>query len=88
LKIDRAFISQIDSSNNDAAIVKMIIEMAHQLGFKVVAEGVETEAQLQVLGELNCDTLQGFLFSRPLPPEGYSSYLRDRLRSIDVAVIS
>ena len=78
LKIDRAFISQIDSSSNDAAIVKMIIDMAHQLGFKVVAEGVETDSQWKILNSLDCDILQGFLFSKPLSPKDYLEHLLSR----------
>lgn len=75
LKIDRAFVSQIETSEQDKAIVHMIIDMAHQLNFTVVAEGVETDAQWQTLQDLGCDVLQGFLFSRPLGVPDYAAYL-------------
>lgn len=66
LKIDRAFIHGIEQGEDDKAIATAIIAMGHQLGFKVLAEGVETEAQWTFLRESGCDELQGYLFSRPL----------------------
>ena len=68
LKIDRAFISGITTNADDAAIVLAIIRMAHTLKLEVVAEGVETAAQLNWLRNHDCDEIQGYLFSRPLPP--------------------
>ncbi|WP_417225685.1 EAL domain-containing protein [Amphritea sp.] len=67
LKIDRSFIRDIGSDQDDEMIVKTIIDMAHNLNLKVVAEGVETEEQLAFVTQYNCDQVQGFLFSRPLP---------------------
>jgi diguanylate cyclase len=66
LKIDACFIHNIDGNETNAVITKTIIDMAHQLGLKVVAEGVETEAELKFLRKCKCDEIQGFLFSRPL----------------------
>jgi EAL domain-containing protein (putative c-di-GMP-specific phosphodiesterase class I) len=66
IKIDRSFIGQIDVNAVDAAIVSAIVAMAHSLQLRVVAEGVETAAQLQVLAHHGCDIAQGFLFARPL----------------------
>jgi EAL domain-containing protein (putative c-di-GMP-specific phosphodiesterase class I)/DNA-binding LytR/AlgR family response regulator len=68
VKIDRSFISEIDTNPVDTAIVSAIVAMAHSLQLRAVAEGVETAGQLQVLGLHRCDIAQGFLFSRPLPP--------------------
>ena len=67
VKIDRSFISGVASNAEDEAIAAAIIAMAHSLGLKVVAEGVETEAQLGVMRSLKCDEMQGFLFSKALP---------------------
>ena len=67
LKIDRGFIWAMMASAEDRAIVASVIELGHQLGLSVVAEGVETEAMLDDLRRLGCDTVQGFLFSPPVP---------------------
>jgi len=69
LKIDRSFISHLDTNGSDEAIVGAILNLARNLGLHVVAEGVETLAQLQVLGRHGCEVAQGFYFSRPLPAE-------------------
>ncbi|HPQ26722.1 MAG TPA: EAL domain-containing protein, partial [Gammaproteobacteria bacterium] len=81
LKIDRSFINDLPDDQNDAAIVKAIILMAHTLGLEVVAEGVETEAQQHFLCKSQCDHLQGFLYGRPMPAEAISDLLgRGQLR--------
>ena len=67
LKIDRSFINDIIVDETQQAIVKAIIALSHNLGLKVVAEGVETEAQQDFLKENHCDVMQGFLLSRPVP---------------------
>ncbi|MEP3562119.1 MAG: EAL domain-containing protein [Marinobacter sp.] len=69
IKIDQAFIRNIDSNTANAAIVEGVITMAHRLDLEVVAEGIETADHRNHLVELNCDTLQGYLFSRALPFE-------------------
>lgn len=67
IKIDRSFVMDMTSDSNDAAIVRATIGMAHNLGLKVVAEGIETHEAWEMLAELACDVAQGYLISRPLP---------------------
>ena len=67
IKIDRSFVSDLGQSDDALAVVKAVISLAHALGLKVVAEGVETEAQADALVLLGCDELQGFLFAKPMP---------------------
>jgi len=71
VKIDISFIRQILVSTNDAVMVKTIIDMAHNLGLQVIAEGVEEEAQTRLLEKLGCDIVQGFLFGRPMPEQQF-----------------
>jgi EAL domain-containing protein (putative c-di-GMP-specific phosphodiesterase class I) len=67
LKIDRTFTDGLGIDENDTAIVRATIALAHSLGIRVVAEGVETHTQLELLQELGCDTVQGYLVGRPVP---------------------
>jgi EAL domain-containing protein (putative c-di-GMP-specific phosphodiesterase class I) len=67
LKVDRMFVETLGSNAESEKIVSAVINLAHALGLQVVAEGVETTQQLQILRSLGCDLAQGFLFSRPLP---------------------
>jgi EAL domain-containing protein (putative c-di-GMP-specific phosphodiesterase class I) len=69
LKIDKSFVQNIGASEQDDAIVLAIINLAHDLRFKVVAEGVETQQQRAFLTQHQCDTFQGYLFSKPIPAE-------------------
>ncbi|WP_062321483.1 EAL domain-containing protein [Halolactibacillus sp. JCM 19043] len=69
LKIDRAFVRNLDEETNDLAIIRAIVEMSRSLNLRVVIEGVETEAQLKLLKQLRCQLIQGYLFSKPLPPK-------------------
>lgn len=75
LKIDRSFINDLEKENDSATISTLIISMAHALNFKVIAEGVETEKQLQFLENQKCDMFQGYLFSRPVPNEEFKKLL-------------
>lgn len=77
LKIDRSFIRDIPHNSNDAAIADAIISMAHSLGMRVLAEGVETEAQCEFLSRNKCDEIQGFLLSKALPVKEIESLLRE-----------
>lgn len=69
LKIDRSFVSHLPQSQDDLAIARMIVHMAENLRLNVTAEGVETSAQVECLRSMGCHELQGYYFSRPLPPE-------------------
>ena len=77
LKIDRVFISEMESCPEDASIVRAIVSLAHSLRLKVVAEGVETPAQLDFLKSVGCDEYQGYHFSRPLPATEFESLVRE-----------
>ena len=76
IKIDRSFIVNFTSNSDDRAIVTAIIAMARSLGLKIIAEGVETEEQLAILSELGCHEMQGYLYSKPLPPSLLFKFLR------------
>ncbi len=73
LKIDRSFINQVQSNSHDGALISMIISMAKHLQLQVVAEGVEEVDQLAFLTERDCDSIQGYLFSKPISPEEIST---------------
>ncbi|HPU63955.1 MAG TPA: EAL domain-containing protein, partial [Mobilitalea sp.] len=73
LKIDKYFISRLNRTEV-AELVKYIIQYAHALGKIVVAEGVETEEQLNILKTLDCDEVQGYYFSKPLMPEEFEAF--------------
>jgi diguanylate cyclase (GGDEF)-like protein/PAS domain S-box-containing protein len=77
LKIDRSFVRDMTSDPDDATITQAVISMAHSLALKVVAEGVETEAQLALLARYGCDEVQGYLFSRPVPGSECGSMLAE-----------
>ena len=77
LKIDRVFIDEIVSRPEDASIVRAIVSLAHSLRLKVVAEGVETPAQLEFLKTAECDEYQGYHFSRPLPAAEFERLIRE-----------
>jgi diguanylate cyclase (GGDEF)-like protein len=77
LKIDRSFLAGTPQDKTDVAIVRAIIVLAHSLTLRVVAEGVETQAQRAMLQELSCDAFQGYLCSRPLPAQGFSAKIAE-----------
>jgi len=75
LKIDQSFVRDLEADTDDMALSEAIIVMAHKLGLKVIAEGIETEGQKQLLVTAGCDQGQGYLFSRPIPPEEFERLL-------------
>ncbi|MFA6443558.1 MAG: EAL domain-containing protein, partial [Sterolibacterium sp.] len=77
LKLDRSFVNDIETDANDVAICTATIALAHNLGLRVVAEGVENAAQHNFLATLRCDTLQGYLFSRPIPALAALAYIQE-----------
>lgn len=81
LKVDRSFIDELGANNDDAAITAAIINMARCLNLRVTAEGVESEAQLSILRRYECDEVQGYLFSKPLPAEQIIPALHSELGS-------
>jgi diguanylate cyclase (GGDEF)-like protein/PAS domain S-box-containing protein len=82
LKIDKSFIDNIVTDSNDSSIVSTIIVMAHSLGLSVIAEGVETQAQQQLLLTKGCTHYQGYLYSKPVPVEQFEVLLRQHNKHI------
>lgn len=85
IKIDRSFVRDVITDPDDASLCEAIIAMAHHLKLRVVAEGVETEQQLQFLQERGCDFAQGFLFSKPMPNAQFTDYMKNNLE-INLAI--
>ncbi len=77
LKVDMSFIKEVMTEPNDASIVKAIVAMAHTLGLRVIAEGVETREQMEFLQSIKCDEAQGFFFGRPSPANEAGKLLRE-----------
>ena len=86
LKIDQSFVRNLDETSEDAVIVRSTIEMSHNLGLKVVAEGVEYEHSLRLLERWNCDTAQGYLISRPLTAVAFEAWMQQS-SPISIAVV-
>lgn len=78
VKIDQSFIFNLATDDNDKALAEAIVVMAHKLGLKVIAEGVETQEQLNLLAMMGCDYAQGFLYSRALTPEDFERLMKSR----------
>jgi EAL domain-containing protein (putative c-di-GMP-specific phosphodiesterase class I) len=78
LKIDRSFVHDIPDDAEDSAIARAVVALGHSLQLRVVAEGVETEAQAEFLRSLGCDEMQGYLLSRPLPAAVLPQWWQDR----------
>jgi len=78
IKIDKSFVMSMTEDDDDAVIVRSTIELGHNMGLSVVAEGVESGRALDMLKQFHCDMAQGFLISRPLPPDELEQWLWDR----------
>ena len=78
LKVDKSFVQTIGEDPRNAIMVRSTVAMAHELGMKVVAEGIEDAACLKLLGEMGCDTAQGFFIARPMSADALTEYLNDR----------
>ena len=78
LKIDQSFVRDLTTSSSDSLIIQAIIAMAHSLKFKVIAEGVETEEQLDFLKKNGCDEIQGYLFCKPMLLEDLLKFVEHR----------
>jgi EAL domain-containing protein (putative c-di-GMP-specific phosphodiesterase class I) len=78
LKIDQSFVRNLSPGSTDLTLCKAIIAMAHELGMQVVAEGVETEQQHQLLMAAGCDHGQGYWYGRPMPPAQFEAWVRAR----------
>ena len=85
VKLDRSFVSGLPADRDDAAITQAVIALSHSLAMQVVAEGVETDAQLDFLRRLGCDQAQGYLIGRPMPAAQLAQRLHKRLQLIDAA---
>jgi EAL domain-containing protein (putative c-di-GMP-specific phosphodiesterase class I) len=78
LKLDKSFVDEVATDRAANAVVEAVIELAHKLNIVVVAEGVETEAQLDILRSANCDEIQGYLLGKPEPYQFLSGRFPDK----------
>src|SRR5687768_17724535 len=78
LKIDRSFVQSIATDNRNAIMVRSTIALAHELGMKTVAEGIEDKSCLELLGEMGCDTGQGYYIGKPMSADDLAAFLADR----------
>ncbi|MDP2834613.1 MAG: EAL domain-containing protein [Pseudomonadota bacterium] len=82
LKIDQSFVRGLPGDRDDAAITRAVISLGHNLGFSVIAEGVESDAQREFLKQEGCDQAQGYFYSRPLPAAEFENFLRARSAAV------
>ncbi len=80
IKIDRSFISELQHSNNDVTILKAMIRLAHGLGKRVIAEGIETEEQQDILQKLGCDMMQGYFYSPPMRQQFAEQFIERQIQ--------
>lgn len=88
LKIDRGFITELAQDNDDEAIIQAIIALGKTLGMRIVAEGVETAEQQELLTQLGCNTLQGYLLARPAPPEALLEKIAHMTKRTESALVN
>jgi EAL domain-containing protein (putative c-di-GMP-specific phosphodiesterase class I) len=82
IKIDKSFVLKLSESANDQAIVKSIIDLGHNLGHGILAEGVENQAALDILARMGCDAAQGYYLSRPLPARNVPAWVSEQARLV------
>jgi EAL domain-containing protein (putative c-di-GMP-specific phosphodiesterase class I) len=82
LKIDRSFVTDMLAAGSDSVLVRSSIDLGHNLGLVVVAEGVEDQQTMAALGALGCDVVQGYHLARPMPPEVLTGWLAERSASL------
>ena len=75
IKIDKSFVLELSTNHEDAVIVRATVEMGHNLGLTVIAEGVEDDKAFDMLSDFGCDLAQGYFFSRPLPKAEFENWL-------------
>jgi EAL domain-containing protein (putative c-di-GMP-specific phosphodiesterase class I) len=78
IKIDQSFVRNLAETPEDQAIINAVIDLSHNLGFQIIAEGVETSWQLEYLRKQDCDEVQGYFFSKPLPAEQFVAFVETR----------
>ena len=88
IKIDRSFVGKVTDDEGDAAIVRSLIAMAHNLNLEVIAEGVETTAQAAFLLNHKCEEAQGYLYAKPLPAFEFEAYLRSHLLADAIELVA
>ena len=87
IKLDMSFTRKIHENKTTLRVVELIVEMAKSLGALVVAEGVETEVQYQLLKQVGCDCVQGYFFSKPLPAAEFEAFIESRIKDLEVRTI-
>jgi diguanylate cyclase (GGDEF)-like protein/PAS domain S-box-containing protein len=85
LKLDKSFVDNLETDDDDLVLSEAIVVMAHKLGIRVVAEGVETEAQRDILKKIGCDCAQGYLFAKPMQADDFEALLIKETRSVSFA---
>jgi len=75
LKVDRSFINELEDETSEAPIVRAMVSLAHDLGMRVVAEGIETQVQLDYIKDLDCELYQGYLCSKPVVAKAFTDLL-------------